>query len=57
MLEELREVNEMIEYLYSIKNQILSKLGVVELGGWTEEEFEIASKAYAEAEKNFKFIA
>lgn len=54
---ELKDIDEMIDYLFSIRSQLLAELGVKEIGGWTDEEFELASKGYAEASKNFKFVA
>lgn len=57
MEEKLKEIDDMIFYLLNIRNEILSELGVQEFGGWTEEELEIASKAYAELEKDYKFVA
>ncbi|NSB12095.1 hypothetical protein [Clostridium beijerinckii] len=55
----IKEIDKLIIELLIIKNQILAESPQEETieCGWTEEEFDIVAKAYAEAEKDYKFVA
>lgn len=57
MEENLKQIDDMIFYLFNIRNQVLAELPVSENGGYTDEEYSNLEKAYIEASKDYKLTA